>query len=66
LWRIPSRAFGKPVESAEHFNFMMIDETGVAGVHFPGYMRYAVCADIAALAPAITAAFQKAQIAYAG
>ena len=26
---------------------MMIEETGVVGVHFPGYVRYAVCADIA-------------------
>ena len=22
---------------------MMIEATGVVGVHFPGYMRYAVC-----------------------
>lgn len=66
LWRIPSRAFGKRVESAEHFNFTMIDETGVAGVHFPGYVRYAVCADIATLAPAIEEAFKKAQVSYGG
>ena len=25
---------------------MMIEETGVVGVHFPGYLRYAVCGDI--------------------
>src|SRR5215510_13842175 len=31
LWLIPARAFGKRVESAEHFNFMMIEETGVVG-----------------------------------
>ena len=37
-------AFGRRVESAAHFNFMMIEATGVVGVHFPGYMRYAVCA----------------------
>src|SRR5262249_37157708 len=43
LWLIPPRAFGKPVESAAPFNFMVIEETGVVGVHFPGYMRYAVC-----------------------
>jgi aminotransferase len=64
LWLIPSRAFGKRVESAEHFNFMMIEETGVVGVHFPGYLRYAVCADIATLATDITAAFKQAQVAY--
>jgi aspartate/methionine/tyrosine aminotransferase len=64
LWLIPSHAFGKPVDSAEHFNFMMIDATGVVGVHFPGYIRYAVCADIAALATEIEAAFHKAQVSY--
>jgi len=65
LWQIPSRAFGTQVESAEHFNFMMIEATGVVGVHFPGYMRYAVCADIAAVAQEIAAAFKKAQVSYA-
>jgi aspartate/methionine/tyrosine aminotransferase len=65
LWLIPTRAFGTRVESAEHFNFMMIEKTGVVGVHFPGYMRYAVCADIAAVAQDIEEAFKKAQVSYA-
>jgi hypothetical protein len=64
LWLIPTRAFGRRVESAEHFNFMMIEATGVVGVHFPGYMRYAVCADIAAVATEIEAAFKQAQVSY--
>ena len=64
LWRVPSRAFGRRVESAEHFNFMMIEETGVVGVHFPGYLRYAVCGDIDALASDIREAFAKAQVSY--
>ena len=64
LWLTPTHAFGKPVESAEHFNFMMIEETGVVGVHFPGYIRYAVCADIAALAKGIAQAFQQARVSY--
>jgi LL-diaminopimelate aminotransferase len=64
LWLVPTRAFGKAVESAEHFNFMMIEATGLVGVHFPGYIRYAVCADIAALATEIDAAFNKAQVSY--
>jgi LL-diaminopimelate aminotransferase len=64
LWRVPTRAFGKPVDSAEHFNFMMIEQTGVVGVHFPGYLRYAVCADIDAMALAIDEAFSKAQVFY--
>jgi aspartate/methionine/tyrosine aminotransferase len=64
LWLIPTRAFGTRVESAKHFNFMMIEETGVVGVHFPGYMRYAVCADIAAVATEIEVAFKQAQVSY--
>ena len=64
LWLAPDRAFGQTVESAEHFNFMMIDETGMVGVHFPGYIRYAVCADVAGMSGEIGAAFDKAQVAY--
>ena len=64
LWLIPTRAFGKRVESAEHFNFMMIEETGVVGVHFPGYVRYAVCADVEAMATAIEDAFRRAEVSY--
>jgi hypothetical protein len=36
----------------------------VVGVHFPGYLRYAVCADIDAMALAIDEAFSKAQVFY--
>jgi LL-diaminopimelate aminotransferase len=64
LWTIPTRAFGKRVESAEHFNFMMIEETGVVGVHFPGYVRYAVCADVEAMATEIEDAFRRAEVSY--
>jgi aspartate/methionine/tyrosine aminotransferase len=64
LWMVPVRAFGKGVQSAEHFNYMMIEETGVVGVHFPGYIRYAVCGDIQAMAGDIDAAFQKAKVSY--
>jgi len=64
LWLIPTGAFGARVESAEHFNFMMIEATGVVGVHFPGYMRYAVCADIEAVAREIEEAFKQAQVSY--
>jgi len=65
LWRVPSRAFGKRIESAEHFNFLMIEATGVVGVHFPGYIRYAVCGDVEAMAGDIASAFKKAQVSYA-
>jgi aspartate/methionine/tyrosine aminotransferase len=64
LWLIPTRAFGKRVESAEHFNFLMIERAGVVGVHFPGYVRYAVCADVDALANEIEAAFKQAEVSY--
>ena len=46
LWLVPSKAFGVNIESAEQFNSMMIDETGLVGIPFPGYVRYAVVADI--------------------
>jgi aspartate/methionine/tyrosine aminotransferase len=64
LWLIPTRAFGQRIESAEHFNFLMIERTGVVGVHFPGYVRYAVCADIDAIAKEIEEAFVQAEVSY--
>jgi aspartate/methionine/tyrosine aminotransferase len=65
LWLIPNRAFGQKIESAEHFNFLMIERTGLVGVHFPGYVRYAVCADIDAVAKEIEEAFVQAAVSYA-
>ncbi len=64
LWETPARAFGKPVADAEAFNFAMIETVGVVGVHFPGYIRYAVCADVAGMADDLRAAFEKAEISY--
>jgi hypothetical protein len=64
LWLVPTRAFGQTIESAEHFNFLMIERTGVVGVHFPGYVRYAVCADIDAMAKEIEEAFMQAAVSY--
>jgi LL-diaminopimelate aminotransferase len=64
LWLIPTHAFGQKIESAEHFNFLMIERTGVVGVHFPGYVRYAVCADIDAMAKEIKEAFIQAEVSY--
>ena len=65
LWHVPTTAFGRTVESAEHFNMMMIEETGVVGVHFPGYVRYAVCADVAAMIEELRVAFKTASVSYA-
>ena len=64
LWLAPTHAFGKHIESAEHFNFMMIEETGVVGVHFPPYVRYAVCGDVEAMGNDIDAAFARANVSY--
>ena len=52
------------VESAEAFNFAMIDKAGVVGVHFPGCIRYAVCADVAAMEDGLRKAFQAADVGY--
>ncbi|MCB1739490.1 MAG: aminotransferase class I/II-fold pyridoxal phosphate-dependent enzyme [Gammaproteobacteria bacterium] len=64
LWLAPDRAFGEPMTDSAQFNFQMIERTGVVGVHFPGYLRYAVCADVEAESEAIEAAFSKARVEY--
>lgn len=65
LWRLPNRAFGEEIRSAEQFNFLMMERTGLIGVHFePSYIRYAVCADVEALAKGIDDAFKEAQVSY--
>lgn len=65
LWTVPSNAFGETITSAEHFNFLMMERTGVIGVHFePSYIRYAVCEDIASKAKELDAAFAQAAVSY--
>jgi LL-diaminopimelate aminotransferase len=64
LWETPSHAFGEPVESAAAFNFAMIEKTGVVGVHFGAYLRYAVCADVAEIRDELAAAFRSAEVRY--
>ena len=65
LWKVPRKAFGQEVKDAEHFNRMMIERTGVVGVHFnPDYIRYAVTGDIKAMLPDIEAAIIKAAVSY--
>ncbi|MFP6749308.1 MAG: aminotransferase class I/II-fold pyridoxal phosphate-dependent enzyme [Alphaproteobacteria bacterium] len=64
LWDTPSRAFGETIGSGEEFNFLMIERTGVVGVHFGDALRYAVCADVAAMAADLKAAFEAADVAY--
>lgn len=74
LWRTPDEAFGidlraeaakRNMARAELYNRLVIDHTGVVGVHFTGpggpddaYIRYAVCTDV--LADAWKARFARA------
>ncbi|MDE2236523.1 MAG: pyridoxal phosphate-dependent aminotransferase [Elusimicrobia bacterium] len=55
LWRVPRRVLGVDLAkdlrcaglpAAEAFNRLVAAETGLGGVHFPGLIRYAVCADV--------------------
>lgn len=65
LWMVPSCAFEQRIRNAEQFNYLMIEHTGVIGVHFePSYIRYAVCEDIGSAANQIEAAFEKARVSY--
>ena len=64
LWLCPTHAFGQKIKDAREFNFKMIDETGLVGVHFSNYLRYAVCDDVEAMAQDIEAAFKKAQVSF--
>jgi len=42
----------------------MIERTGVVGVHFGDFLRYAVCADVSAIADDLRAAFTEATVSY--
>ena len=64
FWETPSEAFGVKIDSGEAFNFLMIEKTGVVGVQFGDYLRYAVCADVAAMAEDLKAAFGSAEVSY--
>jgi len=65
LWMAPKTAFGEAIQNAEHFNNLMIEETGVVGVPFgKHYIRYAVTNDIKAMKEEIATAFKKANISY--
>lgn len=64
LWKTPKKAFGEKVKDAEHFNHLMIEKTGVVGVDFDPYIRYAVVATIEDLIDPIKGAFIKANVSY--
>jgi len=64
LWESPTEAFGEKMSSGADFNFRMIDEVGVVGVHFSDFVRYAVCADVEKMAPDLEKAFRQASVKY--
>jgi len=66
LWQTPKKAFSKEVRDGAHFNKLMIENTGIAGVHFGPYIRYAVVGDIMDddFAQAIENGFKAAQVSY--
>ncbi len=66
LWKTPTWAFDKKIGSAEEFNFLMIKKTGVMGVHFDPYIRYAVVGRIEYLETTekIAFAFSQANVKY--
>lgn len=65
LFDAPKRAFGEDTPDAEAFNNLMINKTGVLGVPFGKWIRYAVCAtDVLASIDAIRDGFAKADVSY--
>jgi LL-diaminopimelate aminotransferase len=64
LWKRPDQAFGEVIEDAQHFNYLMIERTGIVGVHFEPYIRYSVTSDVEEMSGAIEEAFTAAKVAY--
>jgi len=65
LWKAPKHAFGREMSGAKDFNFSMIQNTGVVGVHFDPYIRYAVAySDPGKFADAIKLAIARARVSY--
>jgi LL-diaminopimelate aminotransferase len=64
LWLVPKRAFNQDIVDAKHFNSLMIEKTGIVGVPFHPYIRYAVTIDIDSIADIIRKAFEEAYVYY--
>jgi LL-diaminopimelate aminotransferase len=62
LWLAPTVAFGQPIKNADEFNQLMIERTGIVGVPFGNYIRYAVVGDIEAMIGDIKLGFRKMQL----
>ncbi|MFA4817410.1 MAG: aminotransferase class I/II-fold pyridoxal phosphate-dependent enzyme [Parcubacteria group bacterium] len=64
LWMSPKKAFGRNIKSADEFNELMIAKTGIVGVPFDPYMRYAVTSQVEEWEKPLKDGFKKARIAY--
>lgn len=64
LWLAPKFAFGRQIKDAEHFNNEMIQRTGIVGVPFGPYIRYAVTSPIENWMSPIMEAFSTAHVSY--
>jgi LL-diaminopimelate aminotransferase len=64
LWHAPRKAFNEKIRDAEHFNDLMILKTGIVGVPFGRYIRYAVTSPVELWQYKIHDAFQCADISY--
>lgn len=57
LWHTPQEAFGQQIKDAAVFNALMIAKTGIVGVPFGSYIRYAVVGDVEAMLPGLEDGF---------
>jgi hypothetical protein len=64
LWVAPSQAFEQKIKDAEHFNDLMIKRTGIVGVPFGRYIRYAVTSPVEDWRRVIGASFKAAAVSY--
>ena len=64
LWQAPGKAFGGSIKDAEQFNNLMIENTGVMGVPFGPYIRYAVVGPVIENIGRIENAFIRANVSY--
>ncbi len=66
LFMVPRKAFGQSIKDAEQFNTLMIQNTGIVGVHFREYIRYSVTAPLENIEwqETIHEGFKKANVSY--
>ena len=64
LWLSPKEAFGQKIKDGEEFNNLMIQNTGIAGVPFGQYIRYAVTGPVEKWEIQINRGFLLAKVSY--